>query len=396
MWFHGQGIVFDSYHSGQEKQELLLLDNILHQLRWLRHCNLCEIYTSNWYVCPSTVSKQIVNLSCWPGLYLWLFLNFSPCKAYLFCNFLGQLWFSSLHLGGWKVKIKKFLKPQRCCRNTAVAAMVQNSGLFSRSVPSDLSDMGQHLKSIPQGSMLGHVAATRLEHLLGLAVLQFLILPTPRCKDLKRQKHLQPQRVSKRKKVNHYLVGYICWLLSTFSLSSCCTFPHMRWQLALSFLFGTIFRHFSEQLTRTVPTPRYTMAARLRVFLLACCLLKKRSTTVRGQYPFGCQGKLQVPTDQRRSIDGCKNNIFQHPKHFFGRNQHINKLWIPTRKPFKKNTWPKSRKIGNQKNEQNAGAEGYHYSLSTSLIHDFAGVINLAQYSGPVYMGCKRRQFPQL
>lgn len=158
--------------------------------------------------------------------------------------------------------IKKFLKPQRCCRNTAVAAMVQNSGLFSRSVPSDSSDMGQHLKSIPQGSMLGHVAATRLEHLLGLAVLQFLILPTPRCKDLKRQKHLQPQRVSKRKKVNHYLVGYICWLLSTFSLSSCCTFPHMRWQLALSFLFGTIFRHFSEQLTLTVPTPRYTMAAR--------------------------------------------------------------------------------------------------------------------------------------
>lgn len=66
--------------------------------------------------------------------------------------------FISAFMGG--EFFQNFLKPQRCCRNTAVAAMVQNSGLFSRSVPSDSSDMGQHLESIPQGSMLGHVAAT--------------------------------------------------------------------------------------------------------------------------------------------------------------------------------------------------------------------------------------------
>ena len=228
--------------------------------------------------------------------------------------------------------------------------MVQNSGLFSRSVPSDSSDMGQHLKSIPQGSMLGHVAATRLEHLLGLAVLQFPILPTPRCKDLKRQKHLQPQRVSKRKKVNHYLVGYICWLLSTFSLSSCCTFPHMRWQLALSFLFGTIFRHFSEQLTLTVPTPRYTMAARLRVFLLACYLLKKDQQLSEVNIPLNVKENSKSPRTKGVQLMGAFN-IFQHET-LFGRNQHINPGF--QQDVLKTNT-SKSRIPGTKK-QRNAGA----------------------------------------
>ena len=71
----------------------------------------------------------------------------------------------------------------------------------------------------------------------------------------------------------------------------------------------------------------------------------------------------------RRSIDGCKKQHLPTSNTFWKKSTH--KPWIPTRKPLRKTR--------------------LNYSLSTTLIHDFAGMITL----GPVFWtslhGCKRK-----
>lgn len=222
------------------------------------------------------------------------------------------------------------MKPQRCCRNTAVAAMVQNSGLFSRSVPSDSSDMGQHLESIPQGSMLGHVAATASSRLGSSSIFNLANSQVPR---LAEPKALATTKSFKTKKGKPFtlLATYAGYFFLVFLL-------HLSTHALTTGTLLFVWHHLSALFRATYAystNPSVHNGCPAESFPAGLLPAKKKiNNCQRSISLLNVKENSKVPTDQRRSIDGCKNNIFQHPTLFGSKSTH--KPWIPTRKPLRK------------------------------------------------------------
>ncbi len=155
-------------------------------------------------------------------------------------------------------------------------------------------------------------------------------------------------------------------MLPTFSLSSCCAFPHMRWQLALSFVFSPSFGTFPSnfRLQYQPLCTQWLPGWELSCWPVTC--QKKGSTTVRPQYPFDVKENSKSPWTKGVQLMGAFK-IFQHET-LFGTNQQINpgvagemfmrlrfgeaKIRIPRRSNQEKQVWIPDSGIKNQRKQE--------------------------------------------